>query len=156
MFFYREKYQDTLESLTIYQNTLESFKFTKLPLCPKNTLHKVIIHWTLQALFTRIPFKHNFLHLTEFFQGILVLILATHLLIIIIIRSFHNYLLSTSASTFSIHLRIHGSDFCAHRFRLGWEIVTLCKIVIGVLIYAGSSMEEKIWSCPRHMNIVVA
>ena len=31
----REKYQDTPRTLSIYQNAPRSFKFTKLPLCPK-------------------------------------------------------------------------------------------------------------------------
>ena len=42
-------------------------KVPKLPNYPyvqKNTLYKVIIHSNVQALFTRIPFKHKFLSLS--------------------------------------------------------------------------------------------
>ena len=37
------------------------------PYVQKNTLDKVIIHSNLQALFTRIPFKHKFLYLSDYF-----------------------------------------------------------------------------------------
>ena len=59
-----EEYQDTLESLPIYQNAPLSSESTKLPLREKNTLYKVIIRSNLQALLTRIPLKHKFLHLS--------------------------------------------------------------------------------------------
>ena len=53
MFYFREKYQDTPGSSSIYQNAPGSSKLPNYPHVQKSTLYKVIIHSNLQALFTK-------------------------------------------------------------------------------------------------------
>ena len=66
LIFFREKYQDTLEVLLFTRMPLEVPKLPNYPYVQKNTLYKVIIHSNPQALFTRIPFKHKFLYLSDY------------------------------------------------------------------------------------------
>ena len=63
-FFLGKSTRIPLEVRLFTRMPLKVPKLPNYPYVKKNTLYKVIIHSNVQALFTRIPFKHKFLSLS--------------------------------------------------------------------------------------------